>query len=303
LCGIALLAGREEFLGLADLGALQVANLGGQALDAGGDDAQRGEIGGVAVARDHLGRDRLGAQPQAAGDMGFDRRVDVGEGANGAGDGAGGNFLAGAQQPAAVARELGVIAGELEAEGHGLGMDGVAAAHAGRVFMLLGAALKGGQQIVDVGEQDVGRLRQLHREAGVEHVRRGHALMHETGLVPDMFGEVGEEGDDVVVGFALDLVDAVDLPFAALPHRRRGLFRDHAQFGLGVAGMGLDLEPDAELVLRLPDFHHFRAAVTGDHEGLLRSRVNARRLCQTGAAWRKGRGGLMALSNACAICP
>src|SRR5581483_5836979 len=34
---------------------------------------------------------------------------------------------------------------------------------------------------------------------------------------------------------------------------------------LRVAGMGLDLEPDAEPVLRLPDARHFRARIAGDH--------------------------------------
>ena len=53
----------EEFLGLADLAALQVADFGGQPLDAAGDDRQSAEEGGVAVARDDLGRDRL--RPQA----------------------------------------------------------------------------------------------------------------------------------------------------------------------------------------------------------------------------------------------
>ena len=67
---------------------------------------------------------------------------------------------------------------------------------------------------VEVGEQQVGRLRQLHREAGVEHVRRGHALVDEARLRPDMLGEVGQEGDDVVLGLALDLVDALDLELA-----------------------------------------------------------------------------------------
>ncbi len=56
----ALLPGREIFLGLAQFGALQMADLGRQPLDAGGDQGQGHEELGVAVARDHLGRDRLG---------------------------------------------------------------------------------------------------------------------------------------------------------------------------------------------------------------------------------------------------
>ena len=44
--------------------------------------------------------------------------------------------------------------------------------------------------------------------------------------------------------------------------------RDHAQIGLRVAGMGLDLVPDPELRLGRPDGDHFGAGVTGDHRGL-----------------------------------
>ena len=73
---------------------------------------------------------------------------------------------------------------------------------------------------VEVGQQDVGSLFQLHRKAGVEHIARGHALMDEARLGADMLGEVGQKGDHVVTGLALDLVDALDLESAALPHRR-----------------------------------------------------------------------------------
>jgi hypothetical protein len=46
----------------------------------------------------------------------------------------------------------------------------------------------------------------------------------------------------------LDLVDCdVDVAVAALfPKSLRGFLRNDAQFGQGVAGIGFDLEPDAE---------------------------------------------------------
>jgi hypothetical protein len=81
----------RKFLGLQHLGALQVADFDGEALDRRGDDAERGEEHGVAVARDDLGRDRLDRRP-SFGDMLLDARIDVGEGADRAGDGAGGDL-------------------------------------------------------------------------------------------------------------------------------------------------------------------------------------------------------------------
>jgi hypothetical protein len=141
----------------------------------------------------------------------------------------------------------------------------VAAAEAQGLLVLPCPGLERRKQAVKVGQQQVGRLGQLHRQAGIQHVRGGHALVHEARLLAHVLGQVGEEGDDVVLGGRLDLVDARDLETAALPDRLGGRLGDHAEFRLGVAGMGLDLEPDAEAVLRLPDLGHFGPAVTRNH--------------------------------------
>ena len=121
-------------------------------------------------------------------------------------------------QPRAGAREFGIGDRQLDAEGGRLGMDAVAAADGRRHLVFEGALLQRRQQRVDVGDQDVGGAHQLHVEAGVEHVRRGHALMHEARLRPDDLGQMRQEGDDVVLDLALDLVDPrdVELGVAAL---------------------------------------------------------------------------------------
>ncbi len=77
---------------------------------------------------------------------------------------------------------------------------------------------------VEVGDEEVGGARQLHGEAGVEHVRGRHALVHEARLGTDDLGQMRQEGDDVVLGLALDRVDAgdVELGVAALVPDRLG---------------------------------------------------------------------------------
>src|SRR5579885_614003 len=80
-----------------------------------------------------------------------------------------------------------------------------------------------------------------------------------------MLGDRGEEGDDVVLHLLLDRVDAGDVETAARPDRLDRLFGNLAEFGHGLGGIGLDLEPDAELGLGLPDASHFGAAVAGNH--------------------------------------
>ena len=114
------------------------------------------------------------------------------------------------------------------------------------------------EQSIDIGQQNVGRVRQLHRKASVEHIARGHSLMHEARLGADMLGEVGQKGDHVMAGLALDLVDALGLEAAALPDGASGALGDDPQRRLGIASMRLDLEPDPVAVLRRPDPRHRR---------------------------------------------
>ena len=69
LCGIALepfWPGAERLLDLAHLRALQVADLGREALEPGAGERDRLQQLGVAVARDDLRGDRLGARGPAA---------------------------------------------------------------------------------------------------------------------------------------------------------------------------------------------------------------------------------------------
>src|SRR5271154_6472074 len=200
--------------------------------------------------------------------MSFDSRVDVGEGADGAGDRRGRNLLARRDQPRPGARELGIGRSELEAEGGRLGMDAMRAADGRAEFMLEGAALEGSEQRVDVGDEDVARAPELDGEAGVENVRAGHALMNEPRVRSDEFGEMGEEGDDVMLGRLFDLVDPryVELGLVALlSDRLRRLLRNEADLGHRLGRRGLDLKPDAKARLGRPDRGHLGAGIARDH--------------------------------------
>ena len=94
--------------------------------------------------------------------------------------------------------------------------------------------------------------------------------MDEARVGPDELGQVREEGDDVVLGLALDLVDARDVELGAaalLPDRLGGLFRDDAELGHRVGGMRLDLEPDAKARLGRPDGGHLGAGIARESSG------------------------------------
>jgi hypothetical protein len=92
--------------------------------------------------------------------------------------------------------------------------------------------------------------------------------MYEARLGPDDLRQMRKEGDDVVFGLALDLVNAryIEADVAGfLPDLFCGLFWNHPEFRLRIRRMRLDLEPDFEARLRLPDGGHFRAGVAGNH--------------------------------------
>ena len=92
--------------------------------------------------------------------------------------------------------------------------------------------------------------------------------MQEPRLRPDQFGDVGQEGDDVMLHLAFDLVDPVDVEDrtpALFPDGPGGFLGDHAEFGHLVGSMGLDLEHDGEARLGLPDAGEFGAGVARDH--------------------------------------
>ncbi len=217
-----------------------------------------------------------GVRPSLLAHVLLDERVDVGVAAHGAGDRADGDDLAGALEAVERALPRERPAAELHAHRHRLGVDAVRAADAQGVALLERAALADLAEPADVGDEDVGRLHHLVAQRRVAQVRAGHAVVHPAARLRvicretrvDVLGHVGEERDDVVVGDGLELVDARDLERGVRADVRGLLARDAdlAELGLRLARENLDLLPDLELVLELPDAGHLGAGVARDHE-------------------------------------
>jgi len=103
--------------------------------------------------------------------MGLHTRVNIGECADSARNGAGGNFILGRHKAGAAAGKFGISLRQFQAESHRFGVNAVAAADGGGHFMLDRAALERGQQRIHIGNQQVCGARQLHIEASVQHIR------------------------------------------------------------------------------------------------------------------------------------
>ena len=117
---------------------------------------------------------------------------------------------------------------QLEAERHRLGVDAVGAADHRRPAMLERALADGDGQRVQIGEDDVAGLAHLQRLRGVDDVRRGHPEVQPARRRPDLLGDRGGEGDDVVLRGPFDVLDARDVEIAALADVARRVARHEA---------------------------------------------------------------------------
>ncbi len=244
-----------------------MADLGRYSFNGAGNDAECCKKHGVAIARDHLCGNWLWMQAQFFRDIFFNEWIDIGKRADGARDRACRDVATGGFQAAAIAIKFGIGLRHFEAKSDRLSVDAVAAANAHRVLVFIGALLDRGEEVIHVLKQEICRADKLHIEASVENIRRGHALVHEAGFVANMFRHIGQKGDHIVFCLALDFVNAVYFEGSALPEGLSNAFRDNAEFGLRITGVGLDFKPDLILRVWFPDFSHLGALVAWDHFG------------------------------------
>ena len=265
----------EGLFGLDDVGLLKQAHLHGDGLQGGGGYRQGSHGAGVTIASDDLGGQGVGGKAELLAHVLLDEGVDVGVGTHRAGNGARRAYGTRLLKAGLRALQGPCPRAELHAEGHGFGVDAVGAADAQHVLHLEGAALAGLAKLLNVLKDDVERLGNLIAKGGVAQVGGGHAEVNPAAGLGIALGDVGInvvghnrfEGDDVVVGDFLDLVDLGNREIGVLANVGGFLFGDAdlAKLGLSFAGKHLDFLPDLEFVLEFPDSAHGRAGVTTDH--------------------------------------
>ena len=261
----ALLAAPERLHQLADLGVLEVADLGREALQRAAGDRDRGEDRGVAIALDDLGAHRVHREAEVGEDLRLEVGGEVAVRPDGPRDLAGRRVLEGAGQAKPVAIELEGPAGQLVAERRRLGMDGVGPAHHHRAGLGAGAGDHRGQEPVDAPQEQVARGPELEGQPGVDDVAAREAEVEVAALGADRLGDLADEGDDVVVGRPLDLGDPGHVDPGALGDDGEGVGRDHAAGDLGPRHRQLDPEHRREAGLVGPGRAHLRARVAADH--------------------------------------
>src|SRR5579883_3513902 len=210
--GGALLYGGKRLGGFADFGALKMADLDGDFVEAGSNASEHGEVVGVEIAREDLRGDGRGLETETSADFFFGFGADVGEGPDRSRDFADADLFGGLCKAGFVAAELVVPERDFKAEGDRLGVHAVGAADLHRVFMLEGELFESGEQLVEISGDEARGVADLQRLCGIDDVIRGEAVMQPAGGVGVVtlfhaLGDGGGEGDDVVAYFALDFLD------------------------------------------------------------------------------------------------
>ncbi len=196
------------------------------------------------------------AEAELGADQLFDPRVDVVVGADGAAQLAHRGGVGHAAQTVEVAGHLEGPHAELHAERDRFGVDAVGATDLHRVAKLEGASLEHLAERGEVALQQLTGALDLQRQAGVEHVGARHAVVDVLRGVADVLGDVGEEGDHVVVGRLLDLGHAGGVEAGPGLDLGQCVVGDLAQAVPGAHRGELDLEPGLQLGLLGPDGAH-----------------------------------------------
>ncbi len=255
----------EGLAQLGDLRVLQVADLHGHALDGAAGHGHRSEEGRVAIALHHLRAREIRAQAEPRESAGLDRRRQLRVGPDGTGDLAGGQVVGREAQARAGTIELEGPRGQLEPEGQGLGVDTVGPAHLQRLGMLARPGHDRGDRGVEAIEDEVGGLAALQRQAGIDHVAAGEAPVDVAALRAHRLGHLGHEGNHVVIGGALELVDAIDVDRGARCDGGHRVSRYLARVGQCLQHRDLHAQQVFEPTAVGPQRRHLRQRVALDH--------------------------------------
>ena len=260
----------------------------------------------MTVALDDLGADRVGMETEGGEHLRLDLGAEVAVRPDRAGDLAGPDLVDGGRQAHPAALDLERPAGELEPERRRLGMDRVGPPHHHRGGFPASPGDEHGQQPVRVQQQPLPGRPQLEREPGIDDVAAGQTEVEIATLRADRFGDLADEGDDVVVGRALDLGDPLDIDLGTRLERGEGVGRDLAAGRLGAGDRELDAEHRLEPGGVRPDRAHLGERVARDHRAADPAVIGVGTPSRTSAApmsWRRCRpGAWMRSAAASAVC-
>ena len=205
--GGTLLPAAERLLDFCHLGAGEVSDLERELLERGRGDRKRGEQLGVPVALKNLRRRRRGLEAEPLAGDPLDLGVGCGVGTNGARELAHAHPLEPALEPRTVTLKLEGPAGQLEPERGRLRVDAVRTADLERLAVLLRPRHDGAEGPFEAGHQQFAGVAYLEREARVDDVGRGQAVVKPAAGVAELTPDHVDERGHIMVDVGFDLFD------------------------------------------------------------------------------------------------
>jgi hypothetical protein len=260
----------ERLLDLAHLRPGEMADLGREALERGRDERECREQLRMPVALEDLrrARRRLDAEPLARDPL--DLGVHSGVLPDGPRQLADPESLDRPSDALAVPVDRERPAGELEPEGHRLGVHAVRAAHADRLSVFLCPVRHDLERTVQPVQDQCASLLDGQRQRCVEHIGRGQPVVEPAPVVAQRSRHEIDERRDVVTGLPLPPTDLVRRRHAGrLANPGDDVGRHGPDRGPPLERRELDLEHPLELPLVRPDPGHGGPGVASDHAAIL----------------------------------
>ncbi len=133
------------------------------------------------------------------------------------------------------------------------------------VLEFMRTTLQHREQHIDLLQQNVAGITQQQRVRGINYIGRSQTVMNEARGFTDRFRQIRGEGDHVMVGCLLDLMDARDRKLCAHFDLLQRLARDRSHLSVYFANGNFHVEPFLELGLFSPERAHFGKCVSFNH--------------------------------------
>ena len=255
------LADGEKFFGFEHFGPLEMPELLRPALNGTTDQRQRRRIFRVPVALENLSGNIYRLESELPADICFDLRREMRVSADGTRDFSDRHDFASAFKSRQRPTKLVIHQRHFQTERRRLGVNAMRAPHARCKFKFLRFARDDLPERFYIGDENLHCLHHLVRQRCVADIRRRQTFVNVPGGRADMFGDAGQECDDIVVGGLLDFVDALHgklcFPFDEREVARRNL--------PGFAGEDFDLEPNPKFVFVRPNLAHRFSGIASNH--------------------------------------
>ena len=250
-----------------------MADLGSNALEGAAGDGDRAHEGGVTIALHDLGARLIGAKSECSQRHLLDLWADLAVGADRTRDLPRCSFSGSKRDALTRPGNLKGPVRHLGAHGGWLCVHAVRSPDHDRVTLLARAANDRGEQCCEACVNEGGGRAHLQCERGINDVTAGQTVVNPTPFSAHALRQLVYEGDNIVIGGALQLVDARDIHLRLGADYSNGVGGHFARCSLRVEHREFYLQRRAPARLIAPDRRHRRRGVTGDHR----------------LAWRNGR--------------